>query len=116
MMIKEKRIALGMARWGFLTSSPVVAIQSNPTKPKKQVAAPFSMPSTPKGKKPPSPIIAAVALSFEGRICQLEMSALNAPQIITNRTIAMFTSVKMLFVIADFFNPKANAAETTQVN
>lgn len=38
---------------GFRTSSPVVAIQSKPTKPKKQVAAPFKVPENPKGKKPP---------------------------------------------------------------
>lgn len=44
-----------MARCGFLTSSPVVAMQSKPTKPKKQVAAPFITPSHPKGKNPPLP-------------------------------------------------------------
>ena len=40
-MIKEKRIALGTDLIGFLTSSPVVAMQSKPTKPKKHVAAPY---------------------------------------------------------------------------
>ena len=39
-MINEKRIARGTDLTGFRTSSPVVAIQSNPTKPKKHVAAP----------------------------------------------------------------------------
>lgn len=40
MMIKEKRIARGTDFIGLRTSSPVVAMQSNPTKPKKHVAAP----------------------------------------------------------------------------
>lgn len=35
--------------------SPVVAITSKPTKPKKQVAAPSMIPSKPKGTKPPVP-------------------------------------------------------------
>ena len=40
---------------GFLVSSPLVAMQSKPTYPKKQVAAPDRVPEIPKGKKPPCP-------------------------------------------------------------
>lgn len=73
-MQSEKSMARGIDFWGFRTSSPVVAMQSNPTKPKKQVAAPLSVPSNPKGKKPPEPALKAgemsVVLSF-----QLSMSA-----------------------------------------
>lgn len=107
-MISENRIAFGIALCGFFTSSPVVAIQSNPTKPKKHVAAPLSMPSMPNGKNPPSPTF-KWAVAFDGKICQLAMSAFKEPQMMTNNTIAIFTAVKMLFVIADFFRPKASA-------
>ena len=51
----EYKIALGTFFLGFSTSSPVVAIQSNPTKPKKHVAAPLSVPENPNGKNPPPP-------------------------------------------------------------
>lgn len=46
--------------------SPVVAITSKPTKPKKQVAAPAMMPSKPNGAKPPVPqsILLSVQVSF----------------------------------------------------
>lgn len=68
-MQSENSMAFGIDFWGFRTSSPVVAIQSNPTKPKKHVAAPLSVPSKPKGKKPPDPALKAgeisVVLSFQ---------------------------------------------------
>ena len=45
----------GMSLLGFFASSPVVATQSNPTKPKKHLAAPAMMPATPQGANPPAP-------------------------------------------------------------
>lgn len=36
---------------------------------------------------------------------------LNDPAIITNRTIAIFDTVKMLLMIVDFFNPNAKATK-----
>jgi len=48
-----------------------VAMQSNPTKPKKQVAAPRRVPSNPKGKNPPDPIV-EFALTVLGSTVQLE--------------------------------------------
>lgn len=57
-MKSEQIIEIGIAFLGFLASSPVVAIQSKPTNPKKHVAAPFKVPENPKGKKPPFPPLA----------------------------------------------------------
>lgn len=115
MMISEKRIAFGIARWGFFTSSPVVEIASKPTKPKKHVAAPLIIPSMPNGKKPPAPTLNS-AVALEGTIFQFLMSALRDPQMITNMTIAMFTAVNTLFIIADFFSPNASAARNGRKN
>lgn len=55
MMIKENTIERGMFFFGFIASSPVVATQSNPTNPKKHLAAPAMTPDRPKGMKPPDP-------------------------------------------------------------
>ena len=55
-MMSENKIARGTAFLGLRTSSPVVAMQSNPTNPKKQVAAPLIVPENPNGKKPPVPV------------------------------------------------------------
>lgn len=73
----DKIIAKGIDFFGFLTSSPVVAMQSNPTKPKKQVAAPFNVPFNPNGKNPPSPTETS---SFSGFANQLSISATNMIQ------------------------------------
>lgn len=75
-MINDDIIDNGMARFGFWTSSPVVAMQSNPTKPKKQVAAPFKVPENPNGKNPPSPPL-SVGLSVSLGMYQFSMSAKN---------------------------------------
>jgi len=74
MISSESRMDFGMFFRGFRTSSPVVAMQSNPTKPKKQVAAPRRVPSNPKGKKPPAPMV-EFALTVLGSTVQLEKSA-----------------------------------------
>lgn len=58
--MREITIAIGIFLWGFLASSPVVAIQSNPTKPKKHFAAPAIIPDNPKGANPPSPAFSTV--------------------------------------------------------
>ena len=65
---------MGMAVWGFLASSPLVAMESKPTKPKKQVAAPASVPETPNAKNPPESSACA------GRD-QFLKSALKSPEI-----------------------------------
>lgn len=57
MITSEMTIARGMFFCGFFASSPVVAIQSNPTKPKKHFAAPAITPANPNGRKPPSPAV-----------------------------------------------------------
>lgn len=44
-----------MERFGFRASSPAAAMESKPTKPKKQRAAPAITPATPNGRKPPRP-------------------------------------------------------------
>lgn len=55
MIISEITMDNGMFRFGFLASSPVVAMQSKPTNPKKHLAAPAITPEKPNGRKPPSP-------------------------------------------------------------
>ena len=56
MIINESTIERGIFFFGFIASSPVVATQSNPTNPKKHLAAPAMMtPERPKGIKPPDP-------------------------------------------------------------
>lgn len=45
----------GMERFGLRASSPAAAMESKPTKPKKQRAAPAITPATPNGRKPPRP-------------------------------------------------------------
>lgn len=52
MMIRDRTIDNGIFRFGFLASSPVVATQSKPTKPKKHLAAPAITPAIPYGIKP----------------------------------------------------------------
>lgn len=54
-MIKERTIESGMFLLGFFASSPVVATQSKPTKPKKHLAAPAITPARPNGINPPTP-------------------------------------------------------------
>lgn len=54
-MQSEKIMARGIFRFGFFASSPVVAIPSKPTNPKKHLAAPAMIPLTPKGLNPPLP-------------------------------------------------------------
>lgn len=56
MMPKREEIRLTL-------DSPVVAMTSKPTKPKKQVAAPSMTPSNPKGTKPPVPQSSVVPAS-----------------------------------------------------
>lgn len=55
MMTSEMTMDRGMFFLGFLASSPVVATQSKPTKPKKHLDAPAMTPAIPKGRKPPDP-------------------------------------------------------------
>lgn len=84
MIANEYKSALGIVFCGFRTSSPVVAMQSNPTKPKKQVAAPFKVPENPKGKKPPVPVeFCCSAGTSTGLILQLLISALKITATIT---------------------------------
>lgn len=54
----DKTIDNGISLFGFFASSPVVATQSKPTKPKKHLAAPVMTPAKPQGMKPPSPALA----------------------------------------------------------
>lgn len=53
----ESTIDMGMFFFGLIASSPVVATQSNPTKPKKHFAAPAIMPANPNGANPPMPAV-----------------------------------------------------------
>lgn len=55
MIINDMMMANGIFRCGFLASSPVVAMQSNPVNPKKHFDAPAMMPAKPKGANPPTP-------------------------------------------------------------
>lgn len=71
MISSENNSALGTVFCGLRTSSPVVAMQSNPTNPKKHVAAPFKVPENPNGKNPPDPMEYVVSLGkLAGSICQ----------------------------------------------
>lgn len=123
-------IARGIALRGFFTSSPVVAMQSNPTNPKKQVAAPRIVPSNPQGKKPPAPAVLFCGRSEAG-ISQFLMLAERSivgqwakwkevrlgylhfidPATMTISTIATFSTVKQLFRRVDCFKPNARATE-----
>lgn len=52
-------------------------MQSKPTKPKKQVAAPCRVPAKPKGKKPPWPMCVTFFGTVAGSTLQLLKSAAN---------------------------------------
>lgn len=54
---RDNTIDNGISLFGFFASSPVVATQSKPTKPKKHLAAPVMTPAKPHGMKPPSPAL-----------------------------------------------------------
>lgn len=71
-------IDIGMFRVGLIASSPVVATQSKPTKPKKHLAAPAITPAMPNGMKPPSPPLVTSAGILSFGIVQFEKSANNA--------------------------------------
>lgn len=67
-------MAKGMFLCGFFASSPVVAMQSNPVKPKKHFAAPAIIPANPKGANPPAPPFTPGGMSSFA-ICQFLGSA-----------------------------------------
>lgn len=54
---RDSTIDNGMSLLGLFASSPVVATQSKPTKPKKHLAAPAITPATPHGMNPPLPAL-----------------------------------------------------------
>lgn len=108
---------------------PVEAMESNPTKAKKHLAAPAITPANPYGKKPPLPypsgtcsggilqlsplaVVFKELMSFSGSKEQVDQNLpLIEPPMMTKMTTVMLTKVKTLVKTADERtpNPKRTA-------
>lgn len=138
-MTRDNTMESGISRLGFFASSPVVATQSKPTKPKKHLAAPAITPATPHGINPPAPadprcssgISSTFIFQFAGsprsycvNMCkcadQLSKAGVIsllfiAPAITTTITVVILRAVKTLFILVDSLTPTARRTEIKKI-